>query len=241
MSDTIRQATGTGDAPLVATQRYTFQHVVTAAGEAKLTIPYVQRGSWDDHGIVERPEQERFVARLLASPDLSAKTGYPGEWIFPDVATLDRAWAALAAALRDPAATPPAATARRSVSREEAQAVAGGLTQRYLDLVSDVLGLSGAAFVRIHSQIDDAGWDPTRSERWRRGEVVVCLDATGIASGHGVHGERCNLTLASPPADGRDVGVYADIDMRSGGNVHITVRGVLDAQALADRFVAAAP
>jgi hypothetical protein len=53
-----------------------------------------------------------------------------------------------------------------------------------------------------------------------------------------VHGEHCTLTLASKFSDGRDVSVYATIDMRSGGDVSVTVRGVLDAQALADRFVA---
>ena len=132
--------------------------------------------------------------------------------------------------------TIPVARAQRQVTRSEASAVAAALTPRFLALVSSVLGLGGPDFVREDSKIDyDAG---IRTERWRRGEVLVCLDATAIASGHGVHGERCELTLASKPGDGRDVRVYADIDMRSGGTVHITVCGVLDAQALADRFVA---
>lgn len=130
----------------------------------------------------------------------------------------------------------PVARAQRRVTRAEANSVAAALTPRFLDLVSAVLDLGGPGFSREHSNVDfDAG---IRTERWRRGEVLVCLDATAIASGHGVHGERCELTLASRPGDGRDVRVYADIDMRTGGTVHITVCGVPDAQALADRFVA---
>ncbi len=238
MSDTIRQATGTGDAPLAATRRYTFNHGVTTAGEAKLTIPYVQRGSFDDHGVALWPEQEVFTEGLLAAQGLPSRRGDPGEWLFPDVAALGRAWAALAANLREAVSTAPVAIARCPVTKAEANAVAGGLTQHFLRLVSAVLGLPGTGFERFHSQIDDTGWEATRSERWRHGEVLVNLDAAAIQSGHGVHGEHCTLTLASKFSDGRDVSVYATIDMRSGGDVSVTVRGVLDAQALADRFVA---
>ncbi|TAK18403.1 MAG: hypothetical protein EPO40_37110 [Myxococcaceae bacterium] len=146
MSDAHRHASGAADAPLAATRRYSFTRVVTAAGEAKLTIPFCQRGSWDDFGIVEHPEQEVFVHRLLASLGVAVRSGYPGEFVFPDVASLERAWAALEAAIQAPA--------------------------------------------------------------------------------------------AAPPADGRDVSASAAIDARSGGDLSVTVHGVLDAPALADRFVA---
>jgi len=238
MSDAHRHASGTAGAPLAATRRYSFTHVVTAGGEAKLKIPYCQRGSWDDFGIVEHPEQEVFVHRLLASLGVPVRSGYPGEFLFPDVASLDRAWAALEAALQATAAAPPAASAQRRVSADEAAAVSGALTARFLDLVSTVAGLSGEPFACVHDTIDTSGPESTRTALWRRGEVRVGIAATAIESGRGVHGERCTLTLESRLADGRDVSASAAIDARSGGDLSVTVRGVLDAPALADRFVA---
>ena len=113
-----------------------------------------------------------------------------------------------------------------------------GLTRRFLDLVTAVLGLAGDSFVRVHSRIDDAGWETTRSEHWRYGELLVTIEAQAIESGHGIHGERCTFSVANPPGDGRDVTAYTDIDMRYGGALCVTVSGVFDAQALADRFVA---
>ncbi len=95
MQDARAYLRGTGPAPLVAAQLYDFHRIVTAAGEAKLTIPYKQRGSWDDHGVVEYADQETFVEELLVSLGVVANGGYPGEWIFADVAALDRVWAAL--------------------------------------------------------------------------------------------------------------------------------------------------
>ena len=68
--------------------------------------------------------------------------------------------------------------------------------------------------------------------------MLVGIAATAIESGRGVHGERCTLTLGIKLADGRDVSACAAIDARSGGDLSVTVRGVLDAQALAERFVA---
>lgn len=239
MSDAHRHASGTAGAPLGATRRYSFTHVVTAAGKAKLTIPYRQRGSWDDFGVVESPEQEAFVARLLASVGVPVRYGYPGESLLPDVATLDRVWAALEAALQAPASDPPSATAQRTVSAAEAAAVSGALTARFLDLVSTVAGLSGEAFVCVHDAVDTSGPESTRAALWRRGDVLVGLDATAIESGYGVHGERGTFALKCALSDGRDVSACAAIDGRSGGDLSVTVRGVLDAQALADRFVAA--
>jgi hypothetical protein len=68
---------GTGNAPLAATRRYSFTAHLVSDGESRLSIPYRQRGSWDDYGVVEQPEQEAFVRQLLASLGAPARTGYP--------------------------------------------------------------------------------------------------------------------------------------------------------------------
>lgn len=229
---------GSGGAPLVATREYLFERGTTPTGQAKLAIPWLQRGSWDDHGAVERPEQELFVARLLASIGAAARTGEPGEWIFADAAELERAWAALAGSLRPPAPAAPTGQARRSVSRDEARSVAGDLLHRYLDLVQAVRGAAAGPRRCIDSRIDHGGWETTRLEVWQCGDIEVRLDAAAIESGHGIHGETSSLSTTTPDGEGRDASVHASIDMRSGGEVHVTVRGVLDAQALADRFIA---
>jgi hypothetical protein len=233
-SDHLR---GTAGAPLVATRAYDFHRAITPEGRHILSIPYSQRGSWDDHGVVTHPEQDVFLAHLLAPLGITHGNAYPGEWPLPDLAALDAAWAALTAALRDPAPTVPVAHAQRSVSRADAPAVSAALTARTLDLVSHVLGLTGDPFICTADDMDSSDYQTTRTVRWRRGECHVHLDAIAIESGYGIHGERSSHTIASPPADGRDVAVHTTLDMRSGGSVSVTVRGVLDAQALADRFI----
>lgn len=238
MSDVLHLR-GSGDAPLLATREYSFARVVEPADAARLTIPRRQRGSGDEHDLVEHPEQAVFVARLLAARGVTARSDAPGEWSFADPAALADAWAALTAAVRPPASATPTGRAQRSVSRAQASAVSAALTRRFLDLVSAVLGLSGEAFVQLDARIDNNGYESTRIERWRRGEVYVDIDASAIESGHGVHGERCDYIIRGA-GDERDVRAYANIDMRSGGTLSVAVRGVLDAQALADRFVAPA-
>lgn len=91
--------TGTGAPPLDATRRYTFRRVVGAGGEAHLLIPIVHRTSCEDAGEVEWAEQDAFVSALLAELGVNHRQGHPGEWVFPDAATLDTVWSALGARL----------------------------------------------------------------------------------------------------------------------------------------------
>lgn len=228
---------GTGGAPLAATSRYSFHRSVSVEGEPMLTISVVHRGSWDDYGVVKYPEQEEYVRRLVASLGVTARTGYPGEWIFAAASDLDRVWLALAEAVQAPAASVPAATAQRAVDQSEAGTVSAGLTGRFLALVDRVLGLSGDPFVCLENRVDNNGYEATRLERWQRDGVSVRVEGTGIESGHGVHGETCNYTVSSRGGDVRSVSAFARIDMRSGGVVSVTVQGVHGGQVLADEFV----
>ncbi len=91
--------TGTGVAPLEATRRYSFRRVLGAGGEGHLLIPIVHRTSCEDAGEVEWTEQEAFVRALLAELGVNHRTGHPGEWVFPDAATLETVWKALGARL----------------------------------------------------------------------------------------------------------------------------------------------
>ena len=88
---------GTGPAPLTAGQGYAFTYTVEVDGRARLSIPWAQRGSWDDYGSVIYDEQEAFVWAVTTEVAAATQSYYPGEWVFVDVATLDRVWAALAA------------------------------------------------------------------------------------------------------------------------------------------------
>ncbi|MBX3183789.1 MAG: hypothetical protein KIT72_06670 [Polyangiaceae bacterium] len=90
-----------GPAPLRGDQEYTHHFDELAEPQARsfanlttrylLRIPYRQRGSWDDFGIVEREEQQEFLLTLFKSSNLDARLGYPGELLFPDEATQARA------------------------------------------------------------------------------------------------------------------------------------------------------
>lgn len=229
---------GCAGAPLVATMEYQFERGFTPAGEGRLGIPWMQRGSWDDRGSVVRVEQEVFVDRLIASIGATARGGDPGEWIFVDPVDLECTWSAIVESLREPAKWAPTATAQRAVSREEAAKVADGLTPRFLALVQAVIGLR-EPFVCVDSRIDYGDYDQcTRRESWRSGDVLVSVEGEGITSGHGVHGESGSRTVTAPGSEGRGASVSSRIDMRHGGSVSVTVQGVLDGQALADRFVA---
>lgn len=230
---------GCAGAPLVATREYRFERGTTPAGAARLGIPWQQRGSWDDHGAASRAEQAVFVERLIASLGATARGGEPGEWIFAEPAQLDRVWAALAAALVEPATRAPEGRGQLSVPRAAARAAANELTRRFVALAATVVGVPAGSFVCKESRIEHGDYDQcTRHELWCSGEVQVRVEGEGITSGHGVHGEVTSLRLAAPGLEGRDAIVHARIDMRSGGEVSVTVRGVLDAQALADGFVA---
>lgn len=228
---------GTGDAPLCVTRQYSFRRGLNSDGEPTLTITVAHRGSWDDFGIVREPEQEVFVRRLLARLGVAARTGYPGEWVFADADALELAWLGLSETIGPPATSTSSATASRDVAKADAHGVSGGLTPRFLGLVSAVLGLDGEPFKCLESRIDNDGYEPQRSETWQRGSVVVKVEAVGIQSGHGVHGESCDYTT-NHTSDGRAVRMYARIDMRSGGSYSVTVQGVRDAQALVDAFMA---
>lgn len=229
---------GTGDAPLVATWAYTFNRALGPAGEPSLTIPVNFINSRDDFGRVQSPEQEVYLVGLLRSLGVQARSGYPGEWFLADADAMDLVWTALAAALGPPAKAVPRATASRDVSERESPAVSGALTRRFLALVDRVLGPGGEPFKCIESRIDNDSYEALRNEVWRREGVTVKIDATGIQSAYGVHGESCDYTMTTYVGDPRKVGMYARIDMRSGGYYSVTVEGVQDAQALVDAFVA---
>lgn len=235
---TLESIAATGSAPLAATRRYSFRRSAPSEAPARLLIPVVYRSSADDFGEVERTEQNAFVEALLAELGVSFRAGYPGEWLFPDVTALDATWNALLERLGEPSAAPPRFAASREVSPAEAAAVAAGVTTRFLELVSRVAGLSGDDFACIDRRFDSSGPENTRTEVWRRGEVYVRVEATAIESGYGVHGERGTLSVSGVLGDGRDVQASTRVDMRSGGHVGVTVSGVLDAKALAERFLA---
>ena len=69
---------GTGDAPLDATRRYSFRRVVGSAGDAHLVIPVVHRTSCEDLGEVVEPDQQVFVTALLSELGLEVRAGFPG-------------------------------------------------------------------------------------------------------------------------------------------------------------------
>ena len=230
---------GSGDAPLVATRNYTFNRATASRGEPALWISVVHRDSRDDFGKVEFAEQEAFVEQLLKSLGVAARSGYPGEWIFTDSSDQELVWIGLSEAIKAPAKSVPSATAQRAVDEKEAGVVSAALTARFLALVDAVRGRSGGPFVCLENRVDNNGYEATRLERWQSDGVSVRVEATGIESGHGVHGETATYTLADRGGDPRTVSAYARIDMRSGGVVSVTVQGVYGAQALADEFVRA--
>ena len=231
MSDAL---SGTAGAPLAATRAYTFRREGT-----RLLLPVCHRGSWDDFGIAERPEQEGFVRAALAALGVPASTGYPGEWVFPDVAALDRAWTHLEAVLRPPASVAPSVTLQRTVSAAEARAVSDGVRGAYFALGASGAGLGGEPFAPLDARVSDLESEaPTRTERWKGGGVLVNAAATGLGSGPGVHGEDVVWTVVGSLGDGRDAVARARIDLRTGGTVAVTVHGVNDAERLAERFLA---
>lgn len=230
---------GSGGAPLVASRNYSFNRATASSGAPALWISVVDRDSRDDFGTIEYAEQEEFVEKLIKSLGVAVRGGYPGEWIFADSSEQELVWLGLSEAIQPPAKTVPSVTAQRAVDEKEAGAVSAALTARFLALVDAVLGRSGGPFVCRESRVDNNGYEATRLERWQRDGASVRVEATGIESGHGVHGETATYTLADRGSDPRSVSAYARIDMRSGGVVSVTVQGVHGAQALADEFVRA--
>ncbi|MEO7095535.1 MAG: DUF6687 family protein [Polyangiales bacterium] len=84
-------------APLDPTRRYVF-HRTIALGDGdkwELGIPYRQRGSWDDYGVVEHEEQDALVEALITSLGIARTAAYPGTWYFADAAAVERLWSAL--------------------------------------------------------------------------------------------------------------------------------------------------
>lgn len=84
-------------APLDPSRTYSFRRSVTPneTGKWELTIPWKQRGSWDDFGAVEHEEQEALVRELILALGMPSTGGYPGTWSFDDASALDRLWTAL--------------------------------------------------------------------------------------------------------------------------------------------------
>jgi hypothetical protein len=225
---------GTAGAPLRASRSYTFFERSLDDGKALLWISATQRGSWDDFGVVDHPEQDAWLRAFVRSLGVPFKEGYPGEWIFPDRAGLEHAWAALGAALAPPVTAPIVAERSRALTRDEASKL--DLGARYLELVSSVTGCS--MLEKQRSNVDTSGPEPIRTETWRGDHICARLSARGIESGVGIHGEECAWSIDARSGDERDARVTARIDARTGGHVSVTVRGVLDAEELAARFTA---
>lgn len=233
---------GTAGAPLAATVDYAFTRGPSSEGNPAITLRTYQRGSWDDFGTVEHPEQEAWLNRWLRARGEPFTTRYPGEFSWPDAASRDRAWEALAAVLRAPTNTVPTHTATRTVGADEARAVSQSLNARYFELLATLTGCNPNRFERYHHELlsDDA--EPRRTERWKCVDGAetrfVTLLATGLGAGVGVHGEEVTLTLDAPLSHGRTASVYARIDLRTEAVVSATVAGVVDAEALAAACVA---
>ncbi|MBI5518343.1 MAG: hypothetical protein HY909_31520 [Deltaproteobacteria bacterium] len=230
---------GTGPAPLAAVTRYRFRLAPGEIANAPwaLHIPYVQRGSWDDYGVAELPEQASFVWRLLRALEVPMPVSYPGEWPLPDEATAERVWRALRAKLEAPHGEAPACSMGRELSAQEARAAQESLTARYLALASVVLGLD-TSWERTHHEVHVGDYEARRSERWKNGEVLAELSGEGACTGYGVQGETVTLTLSQLHRGGRGVDVTAALNMRTGGQVDVTITGVVNVQALAARFLA---
>lgn len=235
MSAETAVLTGTSLAPLVATRSYSFFTQVTAEGVATLWAPYKMRGPFDDQGVAEYPEQLAFLERWLAGRP--CRGTWSTEWTFVDAAALKATATALQAMLQPPAAKRPSATARRAVSAAEARAWDAQVLTRFLDLVCALSGAPRPGFVSIENRVNTDAYEPSRREVWVCGGLIVTLEARGIASSIGVHGEEASLTVAGLPSEISVTG-YSRIDMRSGGEVEVAVRGVLDAQPQADGFIA---
>jgi hypothetical protein len=207
-----------------------------------ITLRTIQRGSWDDFGTVEHPEQEVWFHRWLRARGERFATRYPGEFTWPDAASRDRAWEALSAVLRAPSTAAPSHTASRTVGVDEARAVSQGLAARYFELLATLTGCNPNRFERYHHELLSDDVTPQRKERWKCVDGAetryVTLLAAGLGSGVGVHGEEVTLTLNAPLSHGRTASVYARIDLRTGGVVLATVAGVIDGEAIAARCVA---
>lgn len=232
---------GTAVAPLAAVRGYRFRRGASNDGRPAVLLPYVQRGTWDDFGVVEREEQERWAHAFLQEQGIAWQTRYPGELIFADDATRDRAWKAIGYAMRPPAAAPPSASASRAVVAGEARAVSDDLARRYGALLARVLGLTPTTFTRFHTDLRHEPEPPVRTEHWKSDDVErgphFTLEAEALGGGVGVHGEVVTLGLRGTPRDGCGASAYARIDLRVGGTLSVTVTGVFDADDQAERFL----
>lgn len=232
---------GTAGGPLAAVTRYTFTRGASNDGRPCIAIPFTQRGSWDDYGVVERREQEAWLWRFIASLGSSAQSGWPGEFIWPEASERDRVWSALREALRSPALAPPSVTLRREVRVDEARAVSEALTTRFCALLEALYGCDARRFERLSCDITDDEYEPRRNELWRCDDGDLSTHfrvvAKALSSGPGVHGEDVEYALDTGYSDGRSARVSARIDLRTGGTMSVTVAGTLDAEQLAGRWI----
>ncbi len=241
MGTTANVLHGTTTAPLAATIRYEFTRAQSNRGLPAILIPVAipvrQRGSGDDYGEVERLEQQAWLWRFFASLDALPESGWPGEFLWPDEATRDRVWSALADTLRAPAKSPPSVTLERTVSAADARAASEAASTRFCALLAALYGCDERRFTRLSNTISDDDYEPVRNELWKcddvAGPVFFRVVAKGLGSGVGVHGEDASYVLDTGYSDGRTARASSRIDMRTGGSMSVTVAGALDAEQLA--------
>jgi len=235
---------GTADAPLAAAQPYYFTRATSFDDRPVITLPTLQRGTWDDYGYVERPEQEVWFEHFLARIGMSTGGRFPGEFAWPDAATRDRVWNALGEALQPIVKPPPAVTLTLAMDAAEARARLADLRPRFCALAATLLGFDGPRFEQRYAVPVPDTHPPQRKELWqhRAGErfLEVILHGTEVASDTGVYDASTILTIDRDASDGRTARAMVDLDPHTGGTLSVTVAGVRNAQQLAERFLAPA-
>lgn len=239
MSTTTDRLDGTAHAPLAATRRYEFSRARSADDRPTITIPVHQRGTWDDYGVVDHAEQERWLWDFAISRGAQPQSGWPGEFIWPDAAARDLVWDALSSVLRPPTSAPPSVTLERAVGAAEARAVSEVVTQRFCALVSALYGCDARRFECLGSERSNDPSAPLRAGLWKcegvAGPVFFRVLSEGDASDVDIR--DATFVIDTGDAYGRTARAHARIDARTGGTMSVTVSGVLDAQRLAERWL----
>lgn len=233
MTGRVASHDATGAAPLSATRRYSFSATVQGDGARAIVIPVAFRGSWDDYGVEERPEQAGFVRRALERAGIEAVGRYPGEWVFPDDAALDAAWRALVSQLHEPAPAPPVSEVTRDVAASEVPAVEASLVARACAVASALSRHAAASFVSTGATLDTRRAPPLRREVFRCEDVWVAVESSATPDG----GTRVVALVDGVAAhDGVRAELHATLGP-SGGALRAVVAGVLDAADVARLFV----
>lgn len=149
---------GTAGAPLIATREYTFFLREQPEGSV-LWMSTRHRGTWDDFGEAERPEQEAWMRSLVRELGVTTvPPDYPGSFCFANVAARDTVLSALESKLQKPLQSAPIAT--------RTFAAHGDLGPRFLELVKHVIGCYS---------LEKAG------ERWHCDNVWVRIEPSSMS------------------------------------------------------------